>query len=117
VWVSVAGRPGTPGQAHAGRAAVAGLPPAAPRLRLALHVVAALADQRLDVGLRYQVEVARDRMLEAAGGQAEADRALRFPAACEAVQHAGGEGVAAADAVHDRADLLLRCQRGARRAA
>src|SRR5690606_6281882 len=74
-------------------------------------VVAALADQSLDLRLGHQVEVSGDRVLEAAGGQAEVDRALCVPAAGQTMTHAGSAGVDAADAVLGRPRFLF-CRKG-----
>ena len=63
------------------------------------------------VGNADRVEIAGNGMLQAAGGQAEADRGVGVEALDQAMQHAGGERVAAADAVDDAGQFRIRRDR------
>ena len=59
------------------------------------------ADEGFDLRDRDEVEVAADRVLQAGGRDRELQRVLRAATREEAVDEAGGEAVAGADAVDD----------------
>lgn len=76
-----------------------------------LHIKPRIAHTRLHIGHRQRIEIARNRMLQTAGGQAEAHRVVQRPAFDQAVQHAGRKGVAAANAVDDGGEFFAGCTR------
>src|SRR5690606_35258611 len=69
------------------------------------------AHQGHHVGHADRVEISGNGVLQAAGGQPEADRGLAVEAFDQAVQHAGSERVTTANAVDDAGQLLFRRHR------
>ena len=61
--------------------------------------------QRIDLGDGRAIEIARNRLLQRARGHRKAQRGVGSAARDERVNQAGGEAVAAADAI-DEADVV-----------